>query len=114
MNGKCTRDGLSVFFVGGFPVTKALVVFTGQGNGTDLRAIAAAGALCGVYIAGLLGDEGFEVPFRSFNFINFSACDQIDVEMPADLDQYGGDDSHGAVIGGERFVQLRHDTADGG
>ena len=34
--------------------------------------------------------------------------------MPADLDQFGGDNSHGAVICGEGLVQLRHYTTDGG
>jgi len=34
--------------------------------------------------------------------------------MPADLDQFGRDDSHGAVVGGKGLVQLSHDTPDGG
>jgi hypothetical protein len=33
--------------------------------------------------------------------------------MPADLNQFGREDSHGTVIGGEGLVQLGHDTADG-
>ena len=32
--------------------------------------------------------------------------------MPADLDQFGGQDSHRAVIGGKRLVQLGHVPAD--
>jgi hypothetical protein len=39
---------------------------------------------------------------------------QLDVEMPADLDQFRGDNSHGAVIGGKRLVELGHDPSDGG
>jgi hypothetical protein len=35
----------------------------------------------------------------------------FDVDMPADLDQLGRDDSHGAVIGGKRFVYLGHFAA---
>ena len=34
--------------------------------------------------------------------------------MPADLDQFGGQDSHRAVIGGKRLVQLGHVPADAG
>jgi hypothetical protein len=34
--------------------------------------------------------------------------------MPADLDQFGREDSHGAIIGGEGLVQLGHQTTDGG
>jgi hypothetical protein len=33
--------------------------------------------------------------------------------MPADLDQFGRDNSHGAVIGGKRLVHLGHDPANG-
>jgi hypothetical protein len=36
----------------------------------------------------------------------------LNVNMPADLDQLGRDNSHGTVIGGEGLVQLRHDPAD--
>jgi len=34
--------------------------------------------------------------------------------MPADLDQFRGDDSHGTIVGGKGLVQLRHDTTYGG
>lgn len=45
----------------------------------------------------------------------FKICigDQFDVQMPADLDQYRGDNSHRTVIGGECLVQLGHDSANG-
>ena len=33
--------------------------------------------------------------------------------MPADLDQFGGNDSHGAVIGGKSLVQLGHGAPNG-
>ena len=33
--------------------------------------------------------------------------------MPADLDQFGRDDSHRAVISRKGFVQLGHDAPDG-
>jgi hypothetical protein len=33
--------------------------------------------------------------------------------MPADLDQFGRDNSHGTVIGGKGLIQLGHDPADG-
>jgi hypothetical protein len=34
--------------------------------------------------------------------------------MPADLDQLGRDNSHGAIIGGKGLVDLRHGAPDGG
>jgi len=33
--------------------------------------------------------------------------------MPADLDQFGRDNSHGTVIGGKGLVELGHEPADG-
>jgi hypothetical protein len=37
---------------------------------------------------------------------------KLDVGVPADLDQFGRNNSHGTVIGGEGLVQLRHDATD--
>jgi hypothetical protein len=37
---------------------------------------------------------------------------KLDVDVPADLDQLGRNNSHGTVIGGKGLVQLRHDAAD--
>ena len=34
--------------------------------------------------------------------------------MPADLDQFRREDSHGTIVGGKGLVQFTHDTADGG
>jgi len=34
--------------------------------------------------------------------------------VPADLDQFRGEDSHGTIIGGEGLVELGHDPADSG
>ena len=34
--------------------------------------------------------------------------------MPADLDQFGRDDSHGAVVSGKGLVELGHDAPDRG
>ena len=32
--------------------------------------------------------------------------------MPADLDQFGRNNSHGTVIGGKGLVELGHESAD--
>jgi len=44
---------------------------------------------------------------------DFAEGSQLDIEMPADLDQFGGDNSHGTIIGGEGLGQLGHRTANG-
>jgi hypothetical protein len=50
----------------------------------------------------------------SGDLFHFRQCQKFDVEMPADLDQFGRDDSHGAVVGGKGLVQLGHDAPDRG
>jgi hypothetical protein len=39
--------------------------------------------------------------------------DQFDVQVPADLDQFRRDNSHGTIVGRKRLVQLGHDTPNG-
>jgi hypothetical protein len=61
----------------------------------------------------------FDHFYREVSRFTAHVCDfrkgqKFDVEMPADLDQFRRDNSHGAVIGGEGLVQSRHGPADGG
>jgi len=58
-------------------------------------------------------DFDFEITGRTFHGLKVCIRDQLDVHVPADLDQFGRDDSHGAVVGGKGLVQLGHDSADG-
>jgi hypothetical protein len=92
---------------------KAFVVFIGQGDGADLGAFATAGAFCQIHKTGLLQDAGGKIARIAFKIQKFRVGKQFDVQMPADLDQFGGDDSHGTVIGGERLVELGHESTDG-
>jgi hypothetical protein len=61
LNRKCARNSLGIFFIGGFPVTKALVVFAGQGYRADFRAVTTACTFCRVYVPGVLGDKRFKI-----------------------------------------------------
>jgi hypothetical protein len=38
----------------------------------------------------------------------FGVRQKLNVQMPADLDQFGRDNSHTAVIGGEGLIELSH------
>jgi hypothetical protein len=58
-------------------------------------------------------DLYLKIPGLAMNSNNVGQGDQFDIQMPVDLDQFGGDDSHGAVIGGEGLVQSGHGPADG-
>jgi hypothetical protein len=53
-----------------------------------------------------------EVALLAADAVYVSKCDKVDVGVPADLDQLGRDNSHGALIGWEGLVQLGHDSAD--
>ena len=48
-----------------------------------------------------------------FQIDEFRIGEQFNVEMPADLDQFGRNDSHGTVIGGKGLIQLGHESAYG-
>jgi len=77
------------------------------------NANAAACAQIHVDAPGLFPDFYLEIPGRPLDRLKFRIGDEFDIQMPADLDQFGGDDSHGAVIGGKGLVQLSHGPADG-
>ena len=62
--------------------------------------------------AGAFSDFDFEIAWGSLDRFQISVGDQLDVHVPADLDQFGRDNSHGTIVGGEGLVQLGHDTPD--
>jgi hypothetical protein len=81
------------------------------------RAVFNAGTTAGAAFfddaAGSLFNLYREIPGRSFHTFKVCIGDQFDVQMPADLDQFRRDNSHGTIVGGKRLVQLGHDTPDG-
>jgi len=58
-------------------------------------------------------DSDFEISLRPLDIVYLCTGDQINIQMPADLDQFRGDDSHGTVIGREGLVQFTHYPTDG-
>jgi hypothetical protein len=58
----------------------------------------------------MLGNFDLEVSLLTADAVYVSKGDKVDVGVPADLDQLGRDNSHGALIGGEGLVQLGHDS----
>jgi hypothetical protein len=62
----------------------------------------------------VLNHPDVKITCRSGDLFHFRQCQKLDVEMPADLDQFGRDDSHSTVVGGKGLVQLGHNTPDGG
>ncbi len=82
--------------------------------GALLCAGPAGDTLFHVHVAGALDHLHGKVSRFAAHVRDFRKGQELDVEMPADLDQFGRDNSHGAVIGGEGLVQRRHGPADGG
>ncbi len=59
-------------------------------------------------VSGLL-DQGYpKISCLSLYTVNFSIGQDLYIRMPADLDQFGRQNSHGAVIGGKGLVKLGH------
>jgi hypothetical protein len=61
----------------------------------------------------MLGHRDLKIAGLSGYAIDFTQGEQLDVIVPADLDQFGRENSHGTVIGGKGLVQLRHHPTDG-
>jgi hypothetical protein len=113
LNGKSAGDRLGVSFISGLAVTKALIIFIREGDRTDFGTIAAGSTLVRVNIAGFLMKGDLKISLRAFKCFNFRTRDQVDVQMPADLDQFRRDNSHRTIISGKGFIQFTHDTTDG-
>ena len=64
-------------------------------------------------VPGLLKQGYREVSLFPFYTVNFRIRQDLYVGMPADLDQFGREYSHGTVIGGEGLVKLGHMAANG-
>jgi hypothetical protein len=105
-------DRLRILLENGLAFGQALVVFIGQGDGADLDALAATGAFLQIDETGLLVDGSGKVSRVPFEIQKFSIGEQFDIQMPADLDQFGGNNSHRTIVGGKRLVQLGHEPPD--
>jgi len=86
------------------PGGEGLVIFVFQFNRAYLEAFTAACAFGKVYVTGVLDDPGLEMPLFPLEFTEFRGCKKFNVQVPADLDQFRRNNSHGAVIGGECLV----------
>jgi len=52
----------------------------------------------------VLENLDLEIAFLPGDVPDLAQGQQLDIDVPADLDQFRGQDSHGAVIGGEGLV----------
>ena len=81
------------------------------------RAVLDAGRATGAFalddIPGFSIQGYLEVPCFPCDALDFGIRQDLDIWMPADLDQFGCEYSDGAVIGREGLVKLGHMAADG-
>ena len=81
------------------------------------RAVLYAGSTTRAFVldnvSGLFIQGDLEVSCFPFYTVNFSIGQDLYIGMPADLDQFGREYSHGAVIRGIGLVKLGHLAANG-
>jgi hypothetical protein len=65
-------------------------------------------------VPGLSCQSDLKVPCFSLYTLNVSIRQDLYIGMPADLDQFGRENSYRAVIGGKGLVELGHVAANGG
>jgi hypothetical protein len=79
----------------------------------DETALTTPCALTRVYVPGTVYQGHVKSSNFPFHPFHFSIRNDVDILVTADLDQFRGDYSHGAVIGRKGFIQLRHEAAYG-
>jgi len=104
---------LRIVYMDGFIRCKALIKFVIDQNRAVLRTGRTTRAFVLYDVPGLLDQADLEVSRFPFYTIDFSIAQDLYVWMPADLDQFGRENSHRAVIGGKGLVKLGHMATNG-
>jgi len=89
VNGIGARNGLGIPFESGTLGGQPFLVFVGEHNGADLGALSTTGTFVDVDIPCFLEDLRGEPSGSPFQRDDLALGDDLDVLMPADLDQYG-------------------------
>ena len=108
------RNGLGEVNVDRFIRRQILIVWVRDLHRAVFHTGGTARALILNDVSGLCGQGDVEVPYLPFYTVNFGIRQNLYVGMPADLDQFGGENSHRAVVRGVGLVQLSHMAANGG
>jgi hypothetical protein len=89
VDGVFQRHRLGIFYIGRLTLGEPHVVSIDGLLGALLGAGAAADALGNIDVAGMLDQFNFEIPRLTRDVLDFAESSQLDVQMPADLDQFG-------------------------
>jgi hypothetical protein len=107
--GNCLR----VVYVDGFIRRYVLIVWIRDQDRAVFYTGRTTRALVLFNVSGLPSQVYLEISCFPFYTVNFSIGQNLYIGMPADLDQFGREYSHGAVIGGIGLVKLGHMAANG-
>ena len=105
-------DSLGVRKICGLSPAKAGIVEISNALGALFRTRTAGNALVFVNVTGGLNDRSFKVARLPGQALHFSQRQELDIGVPADLDQFRRNDSHGTLVGGEGLVELGHDPTN--
>ena len=89
VNGKYQGHGLGVTDVSSCAAIETAVVLADRGHRAYAGAFAAARAASEIDIAGLIDELCDKPPGLAFKGFNFGIGNDVDIVMPADLDQFG-------------------------
>jgi hypothetical protein len=95
------------------PLVQSSIEFIREENGANFRTVIAAGTFLQVDVARTFPDLGPKTPGLPFERKQLGVWGDLDVEMSACLDQFRGEDTHRAVVGGKSLVELRHGPTNG-
>jgi len=99
--------------VDGFVLRYFLIELIRVLDGAVFNTGSTAPAFIFINVPGLPGQGYFKVSCFTFDFFDFGVAQDLYVLVPADLDQFGREYSHRAVVGGEGLIELSHMAADG-
>ena len=109
---KTAWNGLGVSFIDGLTIYQFNVIFVRPLSRAYVLTVAAGSTFIRFYITGTFTEGYLEISFCPIDVLDIRTGMEFDVGMPADLDQFRRDNSHGTIIGWEGLVQLRHYPAD--
>ena len=89
VDGVTGGNRLSVILIDGFTLAESCVVIIQHYCGALFRTDAAGNTLVRIDVSGLLANLDLEMPFFAVDFFELGIGEQIDVQVPADLDQLG-------------------------
>ncbi len=115
LRGEVSRlgNGLGEGQVNGLGLAEPEIIRVRETLGANPGALAAAGALVHVHEPGPPAQEDLKIPGPAPDLHGLGGRLDRDQGVAGDFQHPGAQDAHGAVVGGEGLVQLRHPAADG-